>query len=248
MLRGEITTGVILAGGLGTRLRPAIADGAKSAAPVGGHPFIHRLLDQLAGGGVDRIVLCTGYRAGDVEAAAGREHGGVPVVYSVEEQPLGTGGALRLAHARFGDGRAWIVMNGDSYCGIELEELAAEHVAAGLAATLALVPVEDAGRYGSVEIAQDGRVTQFLEKRSGAGPGWVNAGVYVVSPRLLTELPAGTPLSLETRVFPEWIARGIHAFARRARFIDIGTPESYALAQQFFMETGGVPSKTDTSC
>ena len=248
MLSGGITTGVILAGGLGTRLRPAIGDGAKSAALVGGHPFIDRLLDQLAGGGVERIVVCTGYRTGEVEAAAGREHGGVPVLYSVEEQPLGTGGALRQAHARFGDGGAWMVMNGDSYCGIELEELAAEHAAAGLEATLALVRVEDAGRYGSVEVSPDGRVTRFLEKSAGAGPGWVNAGVYVLSPRLLEELPAATPLSLETRVFPEWVERGIHAFARRARFIDIGTPESYALAQQFFMETGGAPSKTDTFC
>jgi NDP-sugar pyrophosphorylase family protein len=247
-MRGEITTGVILAGGLGTRLRPVLAEGAKSAALVGGRPFIHRLLDQLAGGGVDRIVLCTGYRAGDVEAAAGREHRGVPVMYSGEEQPLGTGGALRQAQARFGDGGAWMVMNGDSYCGIALEELAAEHLAAGLEATLALVAVEDVGRYGSVEITPDGRVRRFLEKRCDAGPGWVNAGVYVLSPRLLAELPAATPLSLETRVFPEWIPRGIHAFARRARFIDIGTPESYALAQQFFTETGGSPSKTDTSC
>lgn len=229
-------------------MRPVIGDGAKSAALVGGRPFVGRLLDQLAVGGVERIVVCAGYQAREVEAAAGRERRGVPVVYSVEEQPLGTGGALRQAYARFGDGRAWIVMNGDSYCGIELEELAAEHLAAGLEATLALVAVEDGGRYGSVEVSPDSRVTRFLEKRAGAGPGWVNAGVYALSPRLLAELPTATPLSLETRVFPEWVERGIHAFARRARFIDIGTPESYALAQRFFTEAGGAPSKTDTSC
>ena len=145
MLSGGIATGVILAGGLGTRLRPAIGDGAKSAALVGGHPFIDRLLDQLAGSGVERIVVCAGYQAREVEAAAGREHGGVPVVYSVEEQPLGTGGALRQARARLGDGGAWLVMNGDSYCGIEVEELAVEHAAAGLEATLALVTRAGAG-------------------------------------------------------------------------------------------------------
>jgi NDP-sugar pyrophosphorylase family protein len=246
VLNNEISTGVILAGGMGTRLRPAFPDVAKSVAPVSGRPFLQRLLEQVARAGAGRIILCTGYRSQDVEAAAGQAHRGVPIVYSVEERPLGTGGALKRAHNSFGDGRSWIVMNGDSYCGIDLGELVAEHLAAGLDATLAVVEVDDAGRFGSVEVSPDRRVTRFLEKqRPGGGPGWVNAGVYALSERFLAALPAETPLSLEVQVFPEWIPRGIHAFARPARFIDIGTPESYALAQQFFEGTGGASSTTE---
>lgn len=243
----RISTGVILAGGEGTRLRPVLPDSAKSVAPVNGRPFIGRLLEQLADAGVNRIVLCTGYRGQDVESAAGREHRGIPILYSVEQQPLGTGGALRQAHASFGDGGPWIVMNGDSYCAIDLAELAADHFAARLDATIAVVEADDAGRFGSVVISHNRHVTRFFEKqqRPGGGPGWVNAGVYALSERFLAALPATTPLSLEVQVFPKWLWQGIHAFKRRARFIDIGTPESYALAQQFFLETGGASSTTE---
>jgi NDP-sugar pyrophosphorylase family protein len=243
----RISIGVILAGGGGTRLRPVLPDSAKSVAPVNGRPFIGRLLEQVAAAGVQRIILCTGYRGQDVEAAAGREHRGITIVYSVEERPLGTAGALKQAHDSFGDGGPWVVMNGDSYCAIDLGELAADHLAAGLDATIAVVEADDAGRFGSVVVSPDRRVTRFFEKqqRPGGGPGWVNAGVYVFSERFLAALPAEIPLSLEVQVFPQWLPQGIHAFARRARFIDIGTPESYALAQQFFMETGGASSRTE---
>jgi NDP-sugar pyrophosphorylase family protein len=243
----QISTGVILAGGEGTRLRPVLPDSAKSVAPVNGRPFIHRLLEQVAAAGVQRIILCTGYRGQDVEAAAGREHRGIPILYSVEERPLGTGGALKQAHDRFGDGGTWMVMNGDSYCAIDLAELVADHLAARLYATMAVVEADDAGRFGSVVISHNRRVTSFFEKqqRSGGGPGWVNAGVYAFSEPFLAALPAGTPLSLEVQVLPQWLWQGLHAFKRRARFIDIGTPESYALAQQFFMQTGGASSTTE---
>jgi NDP-sugar pyrophosphorylase family protein len=242
----RIRTGVILAGGGGTRLRPVLPDSAKSVAPVNGRPFIGRLLEQVAAAGVERIILCTGYRCQDVEAAAGQEHRGIPILYSVEERPLGTAGALKQAHDSFGDGGPWVVMNGDSYCAIDLAELAADHLAARLDATIAVVEADDSGRFGSVVVSHNRRVTRFLEKqRPGGGPGWVNAGVYVLSERFLAALPAGTPLSLEVQVFPQWLWQGIHAFKRRARFIDIGTPESYALAQQFFMETGGASSTTE---
>ena len=112
---------------------------------------------------------------------------------------------------------------------------------------MAVVEADDAGRFGSVVISHNRRVTSFFEKqqRSGGGPGWVNAGVYAFSEPFLAALPAGTPLSLEVQVLPQWLWQGLHAFKRRARFIDIGTPESYALAQQFFMQTGGASSTTE---
>jgi histidinol-phosphate phosphatase family protein len=155
------------------------------------------------------------------------------ISYSMENRPLGTGGALQQAYERFGGGRTWLVMNGDSYAGIGLAEMLREHERTAALATIAAVHVEDASRYGSIEIGADGRIAAFREKGAAAS-GWISAGIYALAPAFLEAIPSRAPLSLEYDVFPEWIPRGLQAFARCAPFIDIGTPESYAAAQSFF--------------
>ena len=227
-------TGVLLAGGLGTRLRSVLPDTAKPLAPVEGRPFLFFLLEQLTRAGASPLILCTGHLAAQVHAEIGTEYGGVPILYSEEERPLGTAGAIRLAWTNSPDTAPWLVMNGDSYLDIDLKAMMASHVRGGLAATIAAVRVEDGRRYGSLEWSDDHRITVFREKSDAPGPRWINAGVYIFERDFVAALPGCAPLSLETDVFPAWVARGIQAFASQARFIDIGTPESYALAQRFF--------------
>ena len=225
-------TGVVLAGGLGTRLRTVLPDTAKPLAPVEGRPFLFYLFEQLSRAGVSPFILCTGHLAGQLRAAGASIS--TPILYSEEDRPLGTAGAVRLAWRNYPGTAPWLVMNGDSYLDIDLNAMIDSHRHNGCAASIAAVRVEDGRRYGGLEWSPDHRITAFHEKSAVPGPRWINGGVYIFEPEFLDALPDRAPLSLETEVFPVWIAHGIHAFESGARFIDIGTPESYALAQRFF--------------
>lgn len=222
----------VLAGGLGTRLRASVGDRPKVLAEVCGRPFLAHLLDQLEAAGVRRAILCTGYLGEQVEAAFGDRHGEVALVYSREERPLGTGGALRLMTPLLQRDAA-LVLNGDSYVDADLGGLVRAHVAGDVEGTILLKEVEDAGRYGRVERDDSGRVTAFREKLSG-GRGWINAGVYVLGRRLLESIPPDEVVSLEQDILPLWVSKGLGGHETEGRFIDIGTPESYAAAERFF--------------
>ena len=224
---------IILAGGLGTRLRGVVPDRPKVLANVAGRPFLTRLLDQLADAGVEAVTLSTGYKAELVESEIGPERRGMPVSYAREMHPLGTGGALRLALEQTA-GDPFLALNGDSYCAVDLAALREFHLAAKAAATLTLARVPDTSRFGRVETGEGGAVLRFEEKGGKQTPGWINAGVYCVSREVIESLRAGVAISLEREVFPALIGKGLHAFPGGGRFIDIGTPESYAEAQRFF--------------
>ncbi len=224
---------IILAGGLGTRLRGAVPGLPKVLAAVAGRPFLTRLLDQLAQADVRGVTLSTGYMAERVEAEIGLEWRGMPVSYSRETEPLGTGGALRLALGRT-PGDPFLAMNGDSYCAADLSALRAFHHARAARATILLTRAADTSRYGRVETGGDGTVLRFEEKGGLQTPGWINAGVYCLSRKMLEDPPAGTPFSIERDVFPALIGNGLYGFQGGGGFIDIGTPESYEEAQRFF--------------
>jgi len=215
----------ILAGGLGTRLRPAIGEHAKVMAPVDGRPFVARILDQVA---------AAGFRADEVESALGASHGPLHLRYSRETEPLGTAGALRHALPLL-DGPELLVMNGDSFCDVELAAAWAWHRQRRSEATLVAVEVPDAARYGRLELDAEDRVRRFTEKQDGGGAGWINAGVYFFARARIAALDAGGPLSLERDVLPVWAAASLlHGHRTRGRFIDIGTPGSYSAASRFF--------------
>ena len=223
----------ILAGGLGTRLRPAIGDRQKVVAAVEGRPFLAILLDQVAAAGFRDVVLCVGHRADEVEAALGASHGPLRLRYSREAEPLGTGGALRLALPLL-DGPELLVMNGDSFCEVDLAAAWTWHRAHGAEATLVAVEVSDASRYGRVEMDAADRVRRFTEKQEDGRPGWINAGIYLLASRLVAALPAGRALSLERDVLPGWTGGALYGYRVRGRFIDIGTPGAYSAASLFF--------------
>jgi NDP-sugar pyrophosphorylase family protein len=225
----------ILAGGLGTRLRSLVPDRPKVLAEVGGRPFLHWWLDALDRQGCSDIVLCAGYKADQLGDTLGHFHRRLTLWYSTEQQPLGTGGALRHA-LDFFQSDPILVLNGDSYCEVDLGAFLAAHQACGADASLVLNHVEDSSRFGRVEAQPDGRIEAFREKSAGAGPGWINAGIYLIRRELLAALPDSDNRSLECDLLPRWVLGHVHGYPSTGRFIDIGTPESLAQANRFFAE------------
>ena len=228
-------TAVILAGGLGTRLRSVVADRPKVLAPVAGRPFLAFLLDQVHSAGIRRVVLCTGHLGDQIRESFGSSYRDVALEYSQEPEPLGTGGALRHALPLLGSA-AFLVLNGDSYCDVDLRRVWECHHLRPSHATLVVVPVADASRFGRVDLDAHGRIVAFHEKSARPGPGRVNGGIYVLRPEPLARIPEGGAASLEREVFPFLAQSGLYGFAAEGRFIDIGTPESFAEAERFVRE------------
>ncbi len=226
-------TAVILAGGLGTRLQTVVPDQPKVLAQVQGRPFITYLLDQLADAGSKRVVLSTGYRADQIEEALGHSYAKMSLLYSKEDQPLGTAGGLRLA-LPFLQSDPVLVLNGDSICRADLQEMWRWHVSKKAAATIMLAKVPDVQRYGQVQLDDNDSVIRFEEKGSVSGPGWINAGIYLLPVSMIEKIPAEHFVSLERDIFPKWIGQGFSGFVTNGSFLDIGTPESYRAASEFF--------------
>lgn len=224
---------IILAGGRGTRLQRTIVDRQKVLAEVNGRPFLTYLFDQLLHAGVRRVILSTGYMSEQVERVVGSSYKDLSISYSREGAPLGTGGAVRLASPLVSSDDV-LVMNGDSFCDADLREFVSVHDARHAACTVLLTAQDDIGRFGSVILDEEGRITRFVEKRNVAESGLINAGVYLIEKARLQQLPQKREVSLELEIFPKWIRDGLYGHVTHSRFIDIGTPESYAIAQSFF--------------
>ncbi len=225
------TTAVILAGGLGSRLRPVLPHQPKVMAEFHGRPFLAYLLEQLVAAGILKAVLCTGYRAEEIRSRLGAAYGPLSLTYSHEDEPLGTGGALRLALPGL-DSDPVLVLNGDSLIEADLPDYLAWFLGLPAAAALMLTRVEDTARFGRVEVAGDGSITNFREK-GVPGPGWINAGVYLLKKAVLERLAPRRYLSLEGDLLPTLVGQGLYGHRVAGRFIDIGTPESYAGAAEF---------------
>ena len=227
-------TAAILAGGLGTRLRSVVADRPKVMAEVRGQPFLTYLLEQLAQAGFKHTVLCTGYLGEQVKATFGDTYSSLHLEYSQESFPLGTAGALQLALPLFQSEQV-LVINGDSFCKANLSDFWAWYTDTKDAeAALLLTQVPDTKRYGRVQVKPSGQVLKFEEKGSTEGAGWINAGIYLLERRLLSTIPQNHAVSLETEMFPAWIGQELYGYCSQGQFLDIGTPESYAIADNFF--------------
>ena len=223
---------VFLVGGLGTRLGDLTRATPKPLMDVAGRPFLAWLAETVTRQGVRELLFLSGHLAPQIQVAMvpfARQ--GVEVGYSVEPEALGTGGAL--AHARERLGPRFLLLNGDSLFHIDLAELARDGAGGAPLARLALRREADAGRYGSVTLAQDA-VTGFSEKAEGpARSGLINGGVYVMRPAVLDRAPAGA-FSLERDLFPRLASEGrLEGRVFDAPFIDIGLPASLAKAQAY---------------
>jgi NDP-sugar pyrophosphorylase family protein len=225
------TKAVLLVGGLGTRLGSLVPSVPKPLAPVGDRPFLELLIRQLQGQGIRQLVMCSGYLADQIEAEFGDGRDlRVSIEYSKERQPLGTAGALKFAESHLQSVSEFLVMNGDSFLEIDLGRFVRFHRTHGGLATVAVVAVENAGRYGTVHSDSSHRVTAFSEKTGNDSPGLINAGIYVFSRAVLDQIPAG-PSSLEKDAFPKILDQGVYAAEQHGMFIDIGTPGDYTRAQ-----------------
>lgn len=223
---GEV---VILVGGLGTRLRSEVPDLPKPLAPVAGRPFLAHLLDRFAAAGLRRAILATGYRGGMIQDAIGTRWQDMDIVYSLETERLGTGGALKQA-LQFLQGDAAHVVNGDTWLDYDPRALERATRERGAAIGMALAHVDDLSRFGSVAV-EDGIVKRFVEK-GAQGAGWINAGAYCFLADGLAALPQPAAFSLEEDVLvPMATAGRVAAFRDTGAFVDIGVPEDYRRAQ-----------------
>jgi NDP-sugar pyrophosphorylase family protein len=225
---------MVLVGGKGTRLQSVLSDRPKPMALIAGRPFLEWLLLSLRTRGIRRVILCTGHLGELVEAHFTDGHYlDIEVIYSQDPAPLGTAGAISRALGEV-RGERFFVLNGDSYCRVDFERLTEVHIARSARATMWLVMQADCRRFGSVEIEEDGRVTAFREKSPEQRPGLINAGIYLLERETAESIPTGRAVSLETEFFPQLIGNRLYAAAGDGPFIDIGTPEAYASAEDFF--------------
>jgi NDP-sugar pyrophosphorylase family protein len=222
---------IVLAGGLGTRLADVTGGVPKPMAPIGSRPFLGYLLDYLVDQGASAAVLAVSYKWRSIREHFGSEYRGIRLEYSVEDEPLGTGGAIRQAFQSLSDDDA-LVLNGDTLFRVDLRALISAHQASGAYLTMALKEVADCGRFGRVEVSADGLITSFLEKSTG-GPGWINGGVYMLRRGLFDDFPMPARFSFEKDLVEPNIDRiRPRAFPSQAYFIDMGVPEDYQRAQR----------------
>jgi len=228
---------VILAGGLGTRLRPVFDQGPKCMAPVGGRPFLEYLVYRLAAAGIKDVVLCIGYLGEQIQDYFGDGSArGLNFRYAIEHQLLGTAGAVKNAESWLQQ-KTCFVFNGDSFLDVDLAGMLAFHRARKALVTIALARCSDPARYGQVLLNAEGAVTAFVEKdaanpaAAGEAECHINGGVYVLSPGVLEHIPAGQVVSWEKDVFPRLIGAGLYGYSGAGYFIDIGVPADFQRAQ-----------------
>src|SRR5215217_1393349 len=219
---------LVLAGGEGTRLRPLTLTTPKPVIPLAGRAFLSFMLDWVRSHAVDEVILSCGFMSDEVRVVLGDIYDGMRLRYVTEAEPLGTAGPVRLAYDEGLLEERLLVLNGDVLTDIDLTAELDQHERTGARATLALYSVEDTSSYGVVPTADDGQVTEFIEKGGGHAPtDRINAGAYVLEREVVESIPAGRAVSFELEVFPLLIGSGLYGYDAAGYWIDIGTPERY---------------------
>lgn len=220
---------IILAGGFGTRLKTAVADLPKSMACVNRQPFLNYILNFLIKNEIRRAALATGYLHHKIEAHYGGLYKDLQIVYSVENEPLGTGGAIKQALSLLTSDRI-LIINGDTFFDVAVDELMQVHRRNRAVLTIALKPLHRISRYGSVEI--EGTKVKCFEEKSKRGFGYINGGVYMANHSLFESYDLPRRFSFEEAFLKKFTSQlNIHAYVSDAYFIDIGIPEDYQRAQ-----------------
>jgi D-glycero-alpha-D-manno-heptose 1-phosphate guanylyltransferase len=220
---------IVLAGGAGTRLREVVRDLPKPMAPIAGRPFLEILLGSLSRKGFIRVVLSVGYMAEKISGYFGHRFGKLELVYAVEQQPLGTGGALRLALQACATDHA-LVLNGDTFLDLDINGVE-RHWQTHRHPIIVGREEPDTTRYGRLLTA--GGAVAAVAGKGVSGPGLINAGCYVFSRDQLDRYPAGAPFSLESDYLPKAVASmRFDVYVTTGKFIDIGLPADYRRAQR----------------
>ena len=230
-----LTEAVILAGGFGTRLQSVVRDVPKPMAPINNLPFLNYMFDYLKFFGITHVVLSTGYLSEKISDYYKNEYKGITISYTKEETPLGTGGGIRLAIEKCKTKNV-LVLNGDSFFDIDLNNYYNAHIEFNSDCSLALRRIENASRYGTITLGDNNTIKAFKEKDSVEKEGLINAGVYILDRELfLNNTQSGIAFSIEKDFYEKRITElNIFGFEYEGYFIDIGIPEDYKKAQTDF--------------
>ncbi len=224
---------IILAGGLGTRLRSVVDQLPKVMAPVNHFPFLHYLIEHLGTQGIHNIILATGYKHELIEEWVNTREGGFNFQFSREEEPLGTGGAIYKA-LQMAKSEDVLIINGDSFFNISFLNMLAFHRKHRSDFTIALKPMNKFDRYGCVETDAQGRITAFLEKEYRE-QGLINAGVYLMNRNAFLQISFPEKFSMEKDYMEKYVGKiAMFGFLSEGYFIDIGIPDDYEKAQHDF--------------
>jgi D-glycero-alpha-D-manno-heptose 1-phosphate guanylyltransferase len=216
---------IILAGGLGTRLKEVVDEIPKSMAAVNGKPFLAYIMDHLSRFGFTRIILATGYKNEAVSGYFGNHWAGSKLIYSVEKEPLGTGGAVHLALSQTVAENIF-VLNGDTLFSIDFNEMERSFLKHNPVMSLALKPMTDFDRYGSVTL-DDERLVSFNEKKF-CREGLINGGIYILNRKWFEKNVPGEKFSFEKDIMEKRTGQDLMTgYISDAYFIDIGIPEDY---------------------
>lgn len=229
---------VILAGGLGTRLREVVSEVPKSMADIGGRPFLEYQFNYLKKYGITRVILSVGYKSDAIKNHFGAAFNGIEIEYALETEPLGTGGGVKNA-LQYAKSSEVLIMNGDTMFAVDLQKFVAFHRSKSTPLSLALRMVDAVERYGSVTIGENDRITNFAEKNTKFGYGMINGGIYLMNPRYLLESNQPKKFSLEKDFFEQIYSQEfIYGFISDGYFLDIGIPQDYKKAQVEFQKLG----------
>jgi NDP-sugar pyrophosphorylase family protein len=221
---------IILCGGMGTRLKAVIADKPKPMAEIDRRPFIDILIGHIATFGFQRFILCAGYKAESIQEYYKNNDRGVEIRVTKEQEPLGTGGAIKNAQSLI-HSNPFLVLNGDSFLDTNLCKFVAFHTAKNALLSIALIYAKDTKSYGSIKTDDSDKIVEFCEKNETGQEGTINAGIYLFNREILSLMPNGK-FSLEYDFLPKFVNHEMYGCLTEGMFIDIGTPERYTEAKQ----------------
>lgn len=225
----DTKTAIILAGGLGTRLKDVVKNIPKPMANINGRPFLTYLIDKLLSFNINHVILSVGYKAEIIQDFLGSDYKGIKIDYAVEKEPLGTGGATRLSLSLAADENV-LLLNGDTFFDIDLKILESTHKKNNSDFTIALRKTNDCSRYDVIKIDTNNRVTGFI-KRNQVNEGFINGGVFILKKNILNRMPV--KFSLETDFIEKnFESKYIFGITFDNYFIDIGIPKDYIKAQK----------------
>lgn len=229
---GEVDV-VILAGGEGTRLRKVLNDRPKPMVEINKQPFLDILIEYVSSYGFKRFILCTGYKADFIQKYYSCTKNSQKILFSEETIPLGTGGAIKNAE-KFIQGNPFLVMNGDSFCPINLNEFVDFHIRMGAHLSMAVAESDNSKDFGLLALDSSQKIINFKEKIERRGKSYINAGIYLFDKDVLSMIPQNVKYSLEYDLFPKLVGGKFYGFITKENLLDIGTPERYEHAKKFF--------------
>lgn len=244
-----MAVGILLVGGFGTRLKPLTDESPKPMLPVAGLPVTEHQILAAKRAGIHTLVLATSYLADVFTPYFGDgAKWGIKILYAVEKEPLGTGGAIRNATELLGRDEPVVIFNGDVLSRHSIADQIAFHLENKADVTLHLIDVEDARAFGCVPTDSEGRVTAFLEKMDNPVTNSINAGCYVFSPSVIDQIPLGKVVSVERETFPALVSSGrpVFGYKEQSYWLDVGTPAALFKGSRDLVE-GDYQAMADTT-